>query len=59
MKYQRKTHQEASEAQMKSIQEWKKSPLSSEERTKYLDEHFEDHSQANPNKKRAAPNPEQ
>jgi hypothetical protein len=50
-KYLSKAHQETSEAKMKSIQEWQKSPLSSEEMDKVIQEHFDAHNQVNPNKK--------
>ena len=51
MKYQSKAHQQASEAKMKQIAEWQKSPQSSEEMDKVIQEHYEAHGQVNPNKK--------
>lgn len=33
------------------VADWQKSPLSSEEKAKMIQEHFEDHNQVNPNKK--------
>lgn len=51
MEYQSKQHKKSVEAKMKSIQEWQKSPLTPEERQRFLDEHFEAHNQVNPNKK--------
>ncbi len=52
MNYQSKSHQEASETKMRSIQDWKKSPLSSEEMEKVIQQHFEEHGQVNPNKRK-------
>ena len=45
-----KARQEVTEQKMKSIADWQKSPISSEQMDKILDEHFEDHTQVNPNK---------
>lgn len=50
-KYFSKAHQEVTEAKMKSIAEWQKSPMSSEEKARMIQEHFEDHNQVNPNKR--------
>lgn len=55
MKYQSKAHQEASEAKMKSIQEWQKYPMTEEEMDMYVQMHFDDHGQVNPNKKQSKP----
>ena len=51
MNYLSKAHQEASETKMKQIAEWQKSPMSSEEIDKQIQEQFEAHGQVNPNKK--------
>lgn len=52
MEYQSKAHQEVTEAKMKSIAEWQKSPMSSEERDKMIQEHYEAHGKINPNKEK-------
>lgn len=50
-KYLSKAHQEVTEQKMKSVADWQKSPMSSEEKAKMIQDHFEDHNQVNPNKK--------
>jgi hypothetical protein len=50
-KYLSKAHQEVTEAKMKSIEEWRKHPLTQEEMDKIVQEHFDAHRQINPNKK--------
>jgi hypothetical protein len=50
-KYFSKAHQEATEVKMKSIEEWRKNPMSSEEKDRMIQEHFDAHGQINPNKR--------
>lgn len=52
MKYQSKAHQIATEQKMKLVAEMQQYPLSLEEMDKVLEEHFETHGKANPNKKK-------
>lgn len=49
-KYFSKAHQEATEAKMKSIEEWRKHPMTEEEKDRMIQEHFDAHGQKNPNK---------
>ncbi len=50
MEYQSKNHKQNCQNKTKSIQEWQKSPLTSEEKLKHLESHFQAHNQVNPNK---------
>ena len=50
-KYHSKAHQEVTEAKMKSIEEWRKHPMTEEEMDRIVQEHFDAHGQINPNKK--------
>ncbi len=44
--------QEYNQKEVQAIAEMHKLPMSSEERQRYLDEHFEAHGQINPNKRK-------
>lgn len=52
-KYFSKAHQEDTEAKMKSIEEWRKHPMTEEEMDRVIQEHFDAHGQVNPNKKQS------
>jgi hypothetical protein len=52
MEYQSQAHKTDCEAKAKTIEKWKKSPMSSKEMKQMAEEHYQVHNQINPNKKK-------